>query len=97
MPYDPDASAGFEILAGAAAGGGAGAAAVGFAELRAGAVPGGAPVAVASPVAGLPGVLTVSAPAGVAFDGAWASVKFSTRMRAYSVHLPSGYCLRNAW
>ena len=42
------------------------------------------------------GVGAVSLPAAPPFDGADASVKFSTRMRASSVHLPSGYCFKKA-
>ena len=67
--------------------------------------PGGGPPVMAGPLGGGPPVIagpfgggppaepgTELAPAGVC-----ARVKFSTRMRASSVHLPSGYCFKNAW
>ena len=66
----------------------AGGAGVEGAELSEGS-PTGAPALESAPALG--GV-------GAALDpGACAKVKFSTRMRASSVHLPSGYCFKKAW
>src|ERR1700722_4954584 len=79
MPYDPACSEAFALFSGA--GGGIGAAAGAWAAEAA---------ALELAGAGLPTAFAVSAPAGVVFEGAWAREKFSTRIRASSVHFPSG-------